>query len=362
MGKFSVMVGSSVSALLLCASVSHAASVMGSTDSAVSLSPAATVSAPADANGAAAPDSASGTPTLALAPPTPQASSQSNSSTAGAQAASGTQFLDDAAAADRPAIHGFFDVPFKTAYITPRGLVVQDKGLVVQPVGGLIFDLYDATDGPVNNVSFIGGVWNSIDSAESNPAVGSYDESDPFGTVDSTLFKNFELSVTYVLFISPQDAYKTENNIETKFAYNDTDLLHDFALHPYMKYFYEVKGSSTVVTGRAGGTYDIELGITPSYTYKGIENYPITFTFPALITVGPKSYWGGTQDFGTVQASVDLSVPLAFVPVKFGFWHAEAGFTFVYDINHKLREAAEILGNGTDPSRFVGSAGVGVNF
>src|SRR5258707_15418495 len=57
-------------------------------------------------------------------------------------AASADPLLADAAAEpapEKPNIHGFFNSPFKTAYVTPRGLVVQNAGLVWQPVVGLVF-------------------------------------------------------------------------------------------------------------------------------------------------------------------------------------------------------------------------------
>jgi hypothetical protein len=272
--------------------------------------------------------------------------------------------LMDAAPAtpETPNIHGFLEAQFKTAYITPRGLVVQDKGLVVQPIGGIVIPLYDGS-GLFSSLSAIGGQWSSIDTAEDNSAVGYYDETDPFATLDSTWFdKKLEVSVTYIAFISPQGAYKTEHNIETKVGLDDSSWLGAFALHPYMKYFYEIKGDSTVVTGKRGSTYDVELGIDPSYTLKAVPDYPITFSLPSLITVGPKSYWGGTQSFGTVQTAINLQMPLAFIPARFGYWHVDGSMTYVYNINHELRVASGILGNGTDPSRFVGEVGIGMNF
>ena len=282
--------------------------------------------------------------------------------------------LDEAPPAPTtPQIHGFFESQFKTAYITPRGLIVQDKGLVVQPVGGIVIDAYDGA-GLLNNIAVqmrdrllniavIGGQWSSIDTAEDNSSVGYYDETDPFGEVDTKWWDSkLEVSVTYVAFISPQDEYKTEHNIETKVGFDDSDYLHAFALHPYMKFFYEVKGDSTVVTGRRGNTYDFEIGGAPSYTLKSFPDYPITISLPTFFTVGPHNFWGGSQNFGTFQTAVSLSMPLTFIPVRFGYWHLDGSFTYVYEINHELRTAADILGNGTDPSRFVGEVGIGMNF
>src|SRR5579862_4063334 len=71
------------------------------------------------------------------------------------------QYLADAApAAEQPNIHGFAEVPFKTAYVTPRGLVVENAGLVIQPVAGLVFPIGDF--GAVKGVTVVTGVWNSL--------------------------------------------------------------------------------------------------------------------------------------------------------------------------------------------------------
>ena len=188
-------------------------------------------------------------------------------------------------------------------------------------------------------------MWNDINTAQQSKTAGYWNEMDPFATVDVTFLKNFELSVTYTPFLSPPGGFRPEHNVETKFAFNDTDYLHDFSLHPYVKYFYEIKGPSTVVLGRNGGTYDVEIGIQPTYTFKEISAYPVTFTFPAFVTVGPKSYWGsrnspigpGTQNFGTFQVAVNASVPLSFIPVRYGYWHADAGVT--YYLRHQPRIA-----------------------
>ena len=75
--------------------------------------------------------------------PTPGSSSELNNPDAAGESPADTSaapqaaparkpvMMDVAPADEKPQIHGFFEAPFKTAYITPRGLVVEDKGLVV---------------------------------------------------------------------------------------------------------------------------------------------------------------------------------------------------------------------------------------
>src|SRR6266481_10197882 len=57
-------------------------------------------------------------------------------------------------------IHGFADVTFLNDYITPRGLLVNNNGLTTQILMGLVLDGYKDKTGFINDVSFVGGVWN----------------------------------------------------------------------------------------------------------------------------------------------------------------------------------------------------------
>src|SRR3984957_19887177 len=50
-----------------------------------------------------------------------------------------------------PAVHGFNDLTFKNDYITPRGLLVTNKGFTIQSVNGFAASAYHAADGPQRN-------------------------------------------------------------------------------------------------------------------------------------------------------------------------------------------------------------------
>ena len=300
---------------------------------------------------------------LTLTPTLPAASE----STGAAQSAATDQqsppeYLD--AAPDAPNIHGFVEVPFKTAYVTPRGLVVQNQGLVIQPVGGLVFPIGDI--GPVKGFTFVTGVWNSIDFAEHDSRVGPWDEMDYFASLSGNVDK-FSGTLTYGAWNFPQSGGPhTEHNIDFKLSYDDTDtLIKGFAFKPYVDFFWAVTGSSTVVLGRQGSTYYFELGAVPSYTYKEIHDYPLTFTFPTYISVGPRNYWDRTEHsghFGVFSTAVNVSVPLTFIPVRYGFWHADAGLQYFYLINSSLLHAGDILSGNNNRNVLNASVGFGVNF
>jgi hypothetical protein len=272
--------------------------------------------------------------------------------------------LDDAAPApaESPNIHGFFNSPFKTAYVTPRGLVVQNEGLVWQPIVGLVFPLGDT--GGIKNWTFVGGIWNSVDFAEHDSFVGPWDEMDVFVSISCSI-GDFSIAATYSPWNSPPHAFHTEHTSDLKISY-DGKMGGDgtFVLHPYVDLFYSIAGDSTVILGRHGGTGYIEPGIAPSLNFK---DFPISFTFPIYTQIGPSTYWDATHAFkssafGLVSASINASMPLTFIPAKYGHWHADLGVTYDYLIDDALLAAGGLASGNTNRNVVIGSLGFGVAF
>jgi hypothetical protein len=274
------------------------------------------------------------------------------------------------AAPETPNIHGFFNSPFKTGYLTPRGLYVQNKGVVWQPIVGLVLPIGDL--GPLKKFTAVGGIWNSVDTAEAGGAghedTGGWDEMDPFISLSANITPEIGLALTYVAFDSPQQGYSTEHNVDLKITYDDSKFWGSsgFALHPYLDCWWAISGGSTVVLGRAGGTGYFEPGVVPTYTVKVIPDYPVTLTAPIYVSVGPRTYWATSGlpggNFGVFSASVNASVPLSFIPTKYGFWHADLGLTYDYLINESLLHAGTILSGNTDHNCYLASLGFGFNF
>ncbi len=270
----------------------------------------------------------------------------------------------DAAAAEAPNIHGFIEVPFKIAYVTPRGLVVEyKKGLIMEPVAGMVFPIGDF--GPVEKVTFVTGIWNNIDTAQGDHFVGAWNELDYFASLSGNVGK-FSGTFTYSPWYSPPHNFQIEHTADFKLSYDDTGVISkDFALHPYFDFFWSIAGDSTVILGQRGSTYYGELGIAPSYTLKAIEGYPITFTFPTYFSYGPSRFWkaGATGgSFGVTSTAINLSVPLNFIPPRYGFWHADAGVQYFYLLNGTLLDAGTLASGNTSRNVINASVGFGVNF
>jgi hypothetical protein len=281
-------------------------------------------------------------------------------------------------------MHAFFDVSFKNAYITPRGLLVTNTGLTTQILAGISADVFKSKTGFINSVSVYGYVWNDLWSEQrpSNPTVGSWNEFDWAVGMTVKFAQNWKFGVEYVEFLSPPGNFSIERNIEFTLAYDDSSWWGGgpFTLNPYVKLFYAVSsGSSTVVTGKAGDTYDVEIGIVPTLDMKRYLGIPLVLSAPTWVTVGPSDYWnasGGTALCGTSFCSTDNvgvfstgltgKLALDWVPSRYGKWYAKAGFQYFDFLNDNLQRAQQTTLNtnfaGTHKDYVVGFGGLGFSF
>src|SRR5208283_2831205 len=112
-----------------------------------------------------------------------------------------------------PMVHGFNDFTFKNDYITPRGLLVTNKGLTIQAVNGFAANVYSSAEGPLNDITFVTGIFNDINPGNNNSPV--WNELDAFGGLNFNFNKDWLFGIQYVAFISPRtSAFETEHNLE----------------------------------------------------------------------------------------------------------------------------------------------------
>lgn len=260
---------------------------------------------------------------------------------AGCALASSAAHAEDAPGS---AIHGFGIVNLQNDYITPRGLWVTNNGATIQFINGLVFGLFHDQASTIDDVALVIGTFNDVDTAQHASAVGAWNEFDWFAGPSFHFAKNWNLDVQLGQFLSPPGNFKTETNLEFALSFNDAGLGLPLQLKPYVKWFNALSGDSTVVTGRRGGTFDVEIGMAPTLNFA-----PFTVTAPTWITVGPSDFWGGTQNVGVFSTGLTILYPLP-IPVALGHWSAKAGFQFYDFINDRLRLAQTLLGTGPKPN------------
>ena len=249
-------------------------------------------------------------------------------------------------------VHFLFQVEFGSAYTTPRGMMVRNEGLTIQPLFLTFIDLYKG-DGFLNSVKLVGGVWNDFGTSpvSEHPPYGSnprtnWTEIDPIAGLSFGILKNFTLDVTYTAFCEQILDIGTSHHLETKLSFNDSDLLGAFALHPYVLYWQELDGKATDAdvpqavfgpSSKSGShpspasSFYFEVGIDPSYTFKSFHDLKIEA--PCRVLLPDErfygEYYGSSSFLGLAEAGLKASMPLN-MPKGYGHWSVYAGARYQY--------------------------------
>ncbi len=239
-------------------------------------------------------------------------------------------------------IHVLLNLDLSNAYITPRGLNVNNKGLIIQPLGVLLFDLY-SSKGWLSDVTMNLAVWNCLQTYERNtgPRPGPWNEIDFSGGLTVKILKNIQLDAAYTSFTSETQAYPTSTNLDLKLTYHD-NFVPGFSLNPYYEYFQEVTNKATVdldpTTSRR--SFYFVLGMDPTIAVK--IPFPVTIELPTFANFCGEHFYqqfggaGGGSGFALISTELKATVPLSFIPKGYGNWSFYAGCQYYYLQNHGL--------------------------
>ena len=236
-------------------------------------------------------------------------------------------------------IHVFIQNDFSDKYLTPRGLLVENEGVVWQPLAILLIDLYSADHGFLTDATLAPGNWASVHSHRDGPQLHNWNEDDPFIGLNLKFFKDFELDSTYTAFVSENGSFPTSTNLDEKLTYHD-HFIDGFSINPYVEYFDELTNKSTFVINPATSKkgYYFVLGMDPTYTVK-TPVVPITFELPTYVSLCSSNFYqrlngtGGGAGVGVVTTEIKASVPIDFIPKSYGHWTYYAGFQYYYIAN-----------------------------
>ncbi len=252
------------------------------------------------------------------------------------------------------------NVEFSDKYVTPRGQIVRDKGLTIQPLLLAFLTLYEG-EGFISSFKFIGGVWADYGTSgvSKNAPYGSqpetyYTEIDPIFGVSFGLGKVATLSVTYTAFVEQILDIETSHHLEVKLALDDSKWLGAFALNPYVLYWKELDGKSTAAqvpyavfgpSPNGGGSeapsegYYFEVGISPGFTIKPANDLEIEF--PCRVLLPSEDFYGewyeSSETVGLYEVGVKASMPLKFMPKGYGFWNVHVGYRYMNFVDENLR-------------------------
>jgi hypothetical protein len=277
---------------------------------------------------------------------------------------------EDAAAAPPPSrVDALFNLEFSNEYLTPRGMIVHDKGLTLQPLVIGLVDLYKS-DCFINSLTFVPGVWNDFSSSgvSIHPPFGSspkthWVEIDPIVGISVGFAKRFKLDVTYTAFNMQILDIGTSQHLDTKLSFDDSDYLKAFALHPYVEFWQELDGKATdadvpeAVFGPSpnsgshpapGSSFYFEVGVDPSYTFKDAAN--LKLEAPCRVLLPNERFYGeyyaNASTVGLFELGLKASLPMNFVPAGYGHWSCHAGFRYMYFVDDNLYHLNEFNAPG----------------
>jgi hypothetical protein len=229
-------------------------------------------------------------------------------------------------------ITGDLGVTFVSAYIS-RGLVLENQGVIAQPYLDLYFKLYEGT-GFINKVVLNLGLWSSIHSHPqpdgSTDTTRNWYEFDYTPGFAITFAKNFTFTASYFEFDSPASSFDTARSLNFNLAYDDTDLLGKFALHPHVTYLRELDAPGAAGLAPNGNYY--EIGLAPGFSVG-----PVSVTIPLTVGLGSEHFYA-SDTFGYFAGGVQLSVPISFIPECYGKWTFSGGYTY-YQLGTDVADA-----------------------
>jgi hypothetical protein len=201
----------------------------------------------------------------------------------------------------------------------------------------LFFNLYEG-DGPINNVTAMAGIWNSIHSKQRDPSgastVPNWNEMDLLSSLSVTFLNSWTFTFAYEYWVSPIDAFPSASHIELKLGYSDSFLKSllgsgELSINPYINFFIELK-NKTAALATVDESFYFELGMVPKYVFAG---YPLTIELPTYLTFPGDDYYSQNSTLGVFGTGVRVTAPLTFINWRYGRWSAHVDFIYKHLVN-----------------------------
>jgi hypothetical protein len=234
-------------------------------------------------------------------------------------------------------VTGLLDLPLSNYYLTPRGVIVEDVGVIAQPMLQLFFNLYEG-DGPINSVTGMAGIWNSIHSKQRDQSgastVPNWNEMDLLSSLSTTFLNSWTFTLTYEYWVSPINAFPSASHMELRLGYGDSFLKGlvtsgELSINPYINFFIELT-NKTAAAPTIDESFYFELGMVPKYVFAG---YPLTIELPTYLTFPGDDYYSQNSTLGVFGTGVRVTAPLTFINWRYGRWSVHADFIYKHLIN-----------------------------
>jgi Bacterial protein of unknown function (Gcw_chp) len=240
-------------------------------------------------------------------------------------------------------------IDFPSKYLF-RGIAQEsDSELTTQPYGDVGLALFSG-GGAVKSVGVNFGLWNSLHTGSSGsdgPGKVWYEE-DFYAGFTLGFARATSVATTYTAYTSPNAMFGTVREINFKVSMANR-------IAPYGILAFEVDGQAD--GGSNEGTY-LELGIGPNWPLGG----NVTVTIPVKLGLSLNDYYenpstGEDDSFGFFDIGALFTLPLSFVPSRFGSWNIHGGLD-VFTFGDTTKE----FNPGGDRSRVIYSGGLGLTY
>ena len=185
-------------------------------------------------------------------------------------------------------LHGLINFNLTSQYITNNGLVMENQGLIGQPLLMLSTPLYADKTTWLSEATLTVGGWGSWHSHAGGKIPAHWREADVFGGLTFTVARDWKLSAFYSAYVSPNASFNTAWELALTLSYDDSRWLGKFALHPFLEFRRQTEGAITVAfrPDLADESYCFKFGINPSHQFSGFK-----LELPAFVTWVPNGFY-----------------------------------------------------------------------
>ncbi len=244
-------------------------------------------------------------------------------------------------------LHAVFNLDCTDQDVTPHGLILENQGVIVQPLLLFYTPLHADPADWLGNVTFTAGGWGNWHSRPGGKDPGNWREVDIFSGLTCIVERDWQLTSFCSAYLSQTHSYPTAWDCALAVTYDDTRLLGSAAMHPFVEYRPQIHGSTTAVIDpeNAGKTYSFRLGIIPQHQFG-----PLRLEMPAFLTWVPEGFYQDNAGrpaaggIGFMSAALKLSMPLEYLSTKNTSTTLYAAAQYYRIVNGGLLDTNEVLG------------------
>jgi hypothetical protein len=232
-----------------------------------------------------------------------------------------------------------------------RGILVEDDGYIVQPYAQINFHVVSGCD---VEVTLFTGVWASLHGEDvTNQVADDPEVLNEFrfhSGVQFNLYDLLTISTRYTIYTFPnqsdaginQDRLEDRHEVSVEVRINDGAILGgNFSINPWMLYAYELHDANPNAANEGDESAFFLFGIEPTIAIEIAQGSNLLISFPVTVGLGGNNnaYVDDQNDgniYGFTSVGVKASMPLTFIPKRFGDWRLTAGLDAYF-----LGESAE---------------------